>query len=134
MQLGKTTLFSLAELVFSKNKKCPDGLKYEPPEDLKNACFVLRVDFGAVNADCEGTKTWEEVGRKLDRSAYMEIKRAINKFLNEHEDVEKVFRRTTPVASDCNIGDLLELGRSGRKHQGRRCPVDPRRWVRHTHA
>jgi hypothetical protein len=35
MQLGKTTLFSLVELVFSKNKKFPDGLKYEPPEGLK---------------------------------------------------------------------------------------------------
>jgi hypothetical protein len=35
MQLGKTTLFSLVELVFSKNERCPDGLAYQPPAGLK---------------------------------------------------------------------------------------------------
>jgi hypothetical protein len=107
MQLGKTTLFSLVELVFSKNKHSPAGLLYEPPADLKNSCFVLRVDFGAVNADREGTKTWEDVGRKFDKSARIKIEGAINAFLDAHDGVAKAFR-STPVASDCNSGDLLE--------------------------
>jgi hypothetical protein len=57
MQLGKTTLFSLVELVFSRNKACPEGLEYQASANLKNSCFVLRVDFGAVNADREETDT-----------------------------------------------------------------------------
>jgi hypothetical protein len=81
---------------------------YEPPAGLKNSCFVLRVDFNAVNTDREGTKTWEDVGCKFDKSARIKIEVAINAFLDAHEGVAQVFRSTARVASDCNSGNLLE--------------------------
>jgi hypothetical protein len=119
MQLGKTTLFSLVELVFSKNERCPDGLAYKPPAELKNSCFVLRVDFGTVNADRDGTTTWEEVGRKFDKDVRIIIDQAVEEFLDANANVALEYR-STPVASDSHSGHLLEkLVRAVKKTDGK---------------
>jgi hypothetical protein len=60
---------------------------------------VLRVDFGAVNADREGTKTCEDVGRKFDKSARRKIEGAINAFLDGHEGVAKIATVATRLRS-----------------------------------
>jgi hypothetical protein len=106
MQLGKTTLFSLVELVFSKNKQCPVALEYQPTAGLKNSCFVLRVDFGAVNADREGAANWEEVSRRFDKNVRNKVEQAVHGFLDENTDVKSSYSRSASVAT--NSGDTLE--------------------------
>jgi hypothetical protein len=85
MQLGKTTLFSLAELLFSKSSTAPAGLAYDPP--MKNTWYVLRVDFGDVNASQDETETWEDIARKYDTSALETIRYSIEAFLQTYEEV-----------------------------------------------
>eukprot|EP00978_Attheya_sp_CCMP212_P035257 scaffold152182_cov43-Attheya_sp.AAC.2 len=102
----KNNTFSLVELVFSKNKQCPDDLEYQPTAGLKNSCFVLRVDFGAVNADREGAANWEEVGRRFDKNVRDKVEQAVHGFLDENTHVKSSYSRSASVAT--NSGDTLE--------------------------
>ena len=44
-QMGKSTLLSLAEKVYSKNETAPDIAAVVIPEDQRNAGYVLRLNF-----------------------------------------------------------------------------------------
>ena len=111
MQLGKTTLFSLAELLFSKDKTAPTGLEYDPP--MKNAWYVLRVDFGGVNASFDETDTWEDVARKYDRQALDTIRGSIHDLVESHEEIQTNFKGNL---DSLGANTLLErLGRAVKK-------------------
>jgi hypothetical protein len=90
MQLGKTTLFSLAEELFSKNKVAPNcPLRYMPVDKDKNKWFVLYLDFGSVS--CGGSDDWQVLGKELDEEARGVISRAVHRLLRENTDLNKEF-------------------------------------------
>ncbi len=67
MQLGKTSLSSLAELIFSRAKKAPTFLNWRPLEKAQNSWFVLRFDFGACSG-LSNPSSWQEDAEAYDQS------------------------------------------------------------------
>ena len=47
MQLGKTSFFTLCDLVLSNKLESPPHLEFSE-EMVKNSWYVLRIDFGGV--------------------------------------------------------------------------------------
>eukprot|EP00550_Attheya_septentrionalis_P003234 CAMPEP_0198286428 /NCGR_PEP_ID=MMETSP1449-20131203/5515_1 /TAXON_ID=420275 /ORGANISM="Attheya septentrionalis, Strain CCMP2084" /LENGTH=601 /DNA_ID=CAMNT_0043984165 /DNA_START=102 /DNA_END=1907 /DNA_ORIENTATION=+ len=101
MQMGKTTLFSLAQLVYSKASTAPTGLEYDCP--TKNTWYVLRVDFGAVHASFDEADPWNLTARKYDSQALDTIRDAILGLVHTHDEIEQKFDTS---------GNLDELGAS----------------------
>jgi hypothetical protein len=101
MQMGKTTLFSLAEQVYSKSLTAPTGLEYDCP--TKNTWYVLRVDFGAVHASFDDADTWVQTARKYDSQALDSIRGAILSLVGTHDEIERKFDRS---------GSFTQLGAS----------------------
>lgn len=93
-QLGKTTLFSLADELFSVNKTSNvDGdLQYSPGEADRNKWFVLRLNFGVVSLEIDDDEkaTWEDNCRSIDKATASVIKERVifllrsNRHLNEN--------------------------------------------------
>jgi hypothetical protein len=92
MQMGKTTLFSLAEELFSKNKVAPNRPLHFMPEDKdKNKWFVLYLDFGSVTGG--GSDDWQVLGKELDEGARGVISRGVHRLLRENTDLKKEFEQ-----------------------------------------
>lgn len=109
MQLGKSTFFTLAEWFFSKKETAPPThlLQYDPPAELKNRCYVLQLDFGAVQASRTGTASWEDVARRLDTSVHEQILLASGAFLRDHDDVKQALDSLS-LPHPSNSGAVLE--------------------------
>jgi hypothetical protein len=87
-QLGKTTLFSLAELLFSKNRKGATGLAYVPPAHLKNSCYVLRVNFGDVSAKASSRQDpWPARAADFDDCTQSVVFDSIENFVDKHDEI-----------------------------------------------
>lgn len=97
MQLGKTTLFSLAQLSFSSAFTAPEGLQYDPTAEVKNNCYVLRVDFMPTTAAAHKYRDqWQEIGKLYDASARLQVLAAVDVFLMDHGDIGM-------AGFDCNV-------------------------------
>jgi hypothetical protein len=92
-QLGKTTLLSLADMLLNKTKEAPDGIEYTPPEGVRNAWYVLRIDFGGIDSGAQ--MGWESTAEYMDKGANDLIKRCISSFLNRHSDIKKILLKET---------------------------------------
>jgi hypothetical protein len=102
MQLGKTTLFSLAQELFSKNTTAPDyRLEYMADEEDRNSWFVLYLDFGSVTS--ASSDDWQSMGRELDDAVHRVIARAMFVLLHENADLKEIF-------TDVDKTPLLEQG------------------------
>jgi hypothetical protein len=98
MQLGKTTLFSLADELFSVNKtsNIDTGLSYSPGDDDRNKWYVLRLSFGSVrfSADekpSEGKEEWVQICKDLDKQTKFSIKQKVILLLSNNEQLNKSF-------------------------------------------
>eukprot|EP00978_Attheya_sp_CCMP212_P036218 scaffold162707_cov45-Attheya_sp.AAC.2 len=90
MQLGKTTLLSLALELFSKNKVAPEyRLEYMADEKDRNKWFVLYLDFGSVTSGSSGD--WQSMGHELDEGVRKVIGRAMFILLGRNADLKKTF-------------------------------------------
>ena len=91
MQLGKTTLLSLAEELFSVNSfsQIDSELQYSPGENDRNKWFVVRIDFGFIASSWEAT--WEEVGTAIDQKVGGCIKLAIRQMLSQNKELQEEF-------------------------------------------
>ena len=91
MQLGKTTLFSLADEIFSINKESnvDADLKCSPGKDHRNAWHVLRLDFGAVCPTSfeknKNEEEWVQLCRLLDKQTGTFIKQKVTFLLLVHD-------------------------------------------------
>ena len=104
-QLGKSTFFTLADWFYNKKKTAPSHLKYKAPDHLKNKCYVLSVDFGAVGSSTSSTTGWQDQASKYDKSVREQVQRAILRFLHEYEDVKGAIDFSSAKTLAC--GDLL---------------------------
>eukprot|EP00980_Cylindrotheca_fusiformis_P017359 scaffold5380_cov131-Cylindrotheca_fusiformis.AAC.36 len=115
MQLGETTLFSLAEEIFSINKESnvDTDLKYSPGEDQRNVWYVLRLDFGAVcptsfekNKDEE---EWVQLCRLLDRQADTCIKQDVTLLLMNNPRLHENFKSFSlgVEIKDQSMGEMI---------------------------
>jgi hypothetical protein len=100
MQLGKTSLFTLAELVYSKRKTAPTNLKLHLPPEEKNSSFVLRIDFGNVSAATNSD--WKFRAADFDKAARRKVEVAVERLISDH-DLRPLGNATEPSA-----GDLLD--------------------------
>jgi hypothetical protein len=85
MQLGKTSLFTLANLVFGKGEQAPDVLEYdwlESTGQTLNSSYVLRVDFGGVQADMYDD--WQAGCASYDESVRAIVQHAVERLLDDH--------------------------------------------------
>jgi hypothetical protein len=89
MQLGKTTLFSLADDIFSKNRPMMNvPLKFEVEQKDRNSWYVLSLNFGPVKVDVSDVD-WKKhdefarVGKNLDDAARRLIKVAVFELLEK---------------------------------------------------
>ncbi len=76
MQLGKTTLLSLVEELFSVNRcsSVDPDLNYSPGEQDRIKWFILHLDFGNVNVKSEsGEERWGDIGRRIDEATLLSI-------------------------------------------------------------
>jgi hypothetical protein len=88
MQLWKSTLFSLAKKLFSKNKIAPNcPLRYMPEEKDKNKWFVLYLNFGSVTGG--GSEDSQVFGKELDEGARGVISRGVHRLVRENVDLNK---------------------------------------------
>jgi hypothetical protein len=98
-QLGKTTLLSLADMLLNKTKQAPDGIEYTPPEGVRNAWYVLRIDFGGIDSGAQ--MGWESTAECMDKGANALILRCIDSFLDRHSDIKKILlKKNQPSESE----------------------------------
>jgi hypothetical protein len=104
MQLGKTSLFTLAELVFSKGKQAPDVLEYDwlVSEQTLNSSYVLRVDFGGVQADMYGDD-WKKGCASFDKSVRQVVHDAVENLMRKHH----IGELTNDTDAPLKAGDLV---------------------------
>lgn len=98
MQLGKTTLFSLAKKLFSSNQTDPGFvLEYMPAEADKNKWFILDLNFGSVTG--AETVDWKKLGKKLDELTRNEIVRQMVVLLGQNNALNQRFESMsgTPI-------------------------------------
>ena len=114
MQLGKTTLFSLADELFSVNKTSNvDGdLRYSPGEADRNKWFVLRLDFGVVSAEIEDDEkaTWEDNCRSIDKATASAIKHKVIFLLLTNKQLNANYERVSMGVKmlDQPIGTVID--------------------------
>jgi hypothetical protein len=111
-QLGKTTLLSLADMLLNDTKQAPRGIAYTPPEGVRNAWYVLRIDFGGIASGAKAT--WEVMAEHMDKGVNMQIQYCINLFLDQdrHAGIKKIFyAKISPgkTMNDYSAGDLLNI-------------------------
>jgi Predicted AAA-ATPase len=97
MQLGKTTLFSLANELFSVNE-CPNMdtelIEYSPNDDDRNKWFVLRIDFGAIcptHSERNEEEDWAALCERLDKDTGSIIKTEVLLLLLANPQLKTVF-------------------------------------------
>ena len=103
MQLGKTTLLSLAEELFSVNRSSSvvDDLEYSPGEEDRNKWFVVRVDFATVSAGrLSNDDTWESIGERMDKAASQIIKQMIMYLLLRNRELHDAFLKISGFDED----------------------------------
>jgi hypothetical protein len=117
-QLGKTTLLSLADMLLNKTKTAPANLEYTPPDGVRNAWYVLRIDFGGI--DSGGSEHaqggWESsTVEYMDKGVNNQIQHCISTFLDRHVDIKTILLDNIrpKKVSDYSAGQLLsELAQS----------------------
>eukprot|EP00980_Cylindrotheca_fusiformis_P022424 scaffold9290_cov107-Cylindrotheca_fusiformis.AAC.2 len=128
MQLGKTTLFSLAEEIFSINKESnvDTDLKYSPGEDERNVWYVLRLDFGAVCPTSfekkKDEEEWVQLCRLLDRQAGTCIKQDVILLLMNNPRLHENFKTFSlgVEIKDQSMGEVIAtLGNAIQLEKGR---------------
>jgi hypothetical protein len=86
MQLGKTTIFSLALELFSHNKIAPDyRLEYMIDEKERKQWFVLYLDFGSLTSASSGD--WRSMGQELDDAVRGVVSRGVHRLVRENADL-----------------------------------------------
>jgi len=80
-QMGKSTLFSLAEKVYSKTETAPDVAAAIVLENERNAGFVLRFDFLQVSAVTMAELTWTENLKQIDLNLLEYVKECVHELL-----------------------------------------------------
>ncbi|CAB9507009.1 unknown protein [Seminavis robusta] len=101
MQLGKTTLFSLADELFSINKESNvnTDLGYSVGEDDQNHWYILRLDFGSVcpsrfeNNNEE--EEWVQRCKRLDDETACCIKMKVIVLLLNNPQLEQNFQQVS---------------------------------------
>mmetsp|Transcript_6783 Transcript_6783/g.18959 ORF Transcript_6783/g.18959 Transcript_6783/m.18959 type:complete len:637 (-) Transcript_6783:946-2856(-) len=128
MQLGKTTLFSLADEVFSINKESnvDTDLNFSPGGENRNKWYVLRLDFGAV---CparfkknEAEEEWVQLCRELDKQTGHSIKQRVIFLLMNNPHLHENFKAISQGVEikDQSIGLMIEsLGNAIQFEKGR---------------
>jgi hypothetical protein len=118
-QLGKTTLLSLADMLLSKAEKAPRGIAYTPPEGVRNAWYVLWIDFGGIDCYSGGSDVarvgWESTAAYMDEKVNAHIQFCIRSFLDRHVDIKTILlNEISPLkVNDFPAGELLgELAQS----------------------
>jgi hypothetical protein len=108
-QLGKTTLLSLADMLLNKTKQAPHGIAYTPPDGVRNAWYVLRIDFGGIDSGPQ--EGWESTAVFMDKGANAEIQNCITSFLDRHCDIKKILlNKISPLrVNDYPAGQLLNM-------------------------
>jgi len=119
-QMGKSTLFSLAEKVYSKTETASDAAKIIP-ENRRNAGYVLRFNF--LEVTCAMTpSTWQENLRRIDLALLGYIKSTVSRYTRfYHQELEPFF--TEPDAAEraqaedylqCLANAIADYSRSNR--------------------
>lgn len=123
MQLGKTTLISLAEELFSVNSKSnvESDLKYSPGPGDRNNWYVLRLDFGNVcnysSLNFEDDEGWARSCKISDEKVETHIKQKMIVLLWENPQLRQAFNTVssgTPIkdqAVDTLLGSLTNAVR-----------------------
>ena len=132
MQLGKTTLFSLADELFSVNHECPNMvdtelIAYSPNEDDKNKWYVLRIDFGPICAthsenSNEQEEDWTALCQRLDKDTGSLIKAKVLLLLMENPQLQTVFdtvSRGVPIAEQSVMLLVTYLYKAVKAQKGR---------------
>jgi len=105
MQLGKTTLLSLADELFSvnKNSDVDSELSYSPGEEDRNKWFVLRLDFSAISAGRtdDESETWEDIGKRIDEETAHHIRENVLGLLAKNRQLRDAFKT---VSLNLNVG------------------------------
>ena len=128
MQLGKTTLFSLADELFSINKESnvDTDLKYSVGEDDRNHWYVLRLDFGSVcpsrfeNNNEE--EEWVQRCKRLDHETAYCIKMKVIVLLSNNPQLEQNFQQVSlgVEIKDQSIANVIRtLGTAVQQDKGR---------------
>ena len=128
MQLGKTTLFSLADELFSINKESnvDTDLSYSVGEDDRNHWYVLRLDFGSVcpsrfeNSNEE--EEWVQRCKRLDDETACCIKMKVIVLLSNNPQLEQNFQQVSlgVEIKDQSIANVIRtLGTAVQQDKGR---------------
>ena len=116
-QLGKSTLLSLAEMVYSKRKIAPPHVARTVPNEQRNAGYVIRFDFLEVVWSWMDDLSWQENLKRIDSAFSRRIKRNVANFLNLNPELKEFY---TEPASDGQAGEhLLELSTAVVNYQER---------------
>ena len=97
-QLGKSTLLSLAEMVYSKKKTAPPEVAKNIPAQERNAAYVVQFDF--LNVDITTNNSWQEDLRRIDSSLFHYIKHTVEMFVTIiNKELERYFVSPHATAS-----------------------------------
>ena len=105
-QMGKSTLLSLAEMVFDKNESAPPDVAKGVPRNERNAGYVILFDFLAV-AVARTHRGWKEDLSRIDGFFFEFIKKSVRRFLRAHEELQPHFE--APAANEPAGHHLHEL-------------------------
>ena len=104
-QMGKSTLFSLAEKVYSKTEKAPGISTGIIPDDERNARFVLRLCFLEISI-ARTTSPWQTDLARIDSALLEYIKRSVSRYLRRNPELQQFF--TAPNDQVALAGDYLQ--------------------------
>ena len=93
-QMGKSTLLSLAEKVYSKNETAPEIASEVIPEDQRNTGYVLRLNFLDFPSPTT-LSTWQENLRRIDLEFLEYIKECVTDFLEFNPELKSYFVEPT---------------------------------------
>lgn len=89
-QMGKTTLLSVAEMVYSKKSTTPlKAAAIDIPETQRNAAYVVKFDFLRVSITYNSN--WRDELRANDASLLRYIKYTVLNFVTRNDELKKYF-------------------------------------------
>lgn len=104
-QLGKSTFFSLAELVYSKTKEAPSEVAKNIDKKERNAGYVVTFDLLSVAVVSMPTD-WKDDLLATDRSFFKKVKQTVERFIRNNKELQEHF--IAPEMSEQLAGDYLE--------------------------